>query len=247
MPDHSKPMRLAFRAAYGLSSRIVGVTNQVARYQVEQDGAPAHKTSFMHTCANPSFFPSERNEPKRRTTSGRLRLLHVGRLQPVKNHDGLLRAIALMRTRGEVELDLVGAGPLEDHVRTQILELGLHDRVRMIGFCSDPKELYASSHIFVLPSHSEGCSIALIEAMASGLHCVGSTAPGIVEVLGDHATRWTAPASQPAALAKLLDIAAQLDDDQRVGLGRALQERAYVHFSPKAYMRRLRDLYGAKR
>ena len=64
----------------------------------------------------------------------RLRLLHVGRLEPVKAHEVLIGALAELRDKGvDFECRLVGDGPLRFEIQTLINESGLENRVFLLG------------------------------------------------------------------------------------------------------------------
>ena len=106
--------------------------------------------------------------------SGRRRLLFLGRIHPKKGFDVLLPAMASI---GDVldDWDLVIAGPdeggYEAEVRSLIRTLGLEDRVELIGAVRGTEKLAVlrSADAFILPSHSEGFPVTVLEAMGSRL------------------------------------------------------------------------------
>lgn len=244
-PTHKWLARQAFRRLYRRADRIVCVSRAISRYVIGTDGAPEDRVRVIHNCAHPRFFPEPRTPPLRRAPGEPFRLLAVGRLHPVKNHATLIDAMALLRARrDDVELDLVGEGPLSDALRSQVAEAGLERCVHILGYRDDIQALLARADAFVLPSLSEGCSISLIEAMASATPCVGSTVDGIHEVLGEElAAPWTFPHDDAEAMADVLEAIVRLDDPARRALALATQARAYEEFSPSAYMDRLDRLY----
>lgn len=245
-PTHTWAARLAFRALYRRADRIVCVSKAISRYVIQTDRAPAERVRVVYNCAHPRFFPEERVPPRSRPRGEPFRLLAVGRLHPVKNHLTLLEAMARVRHRhADVRLDLVGEGPLSSTLRDRVASLGLGGTVRLLGYRDDIPALLARADGYVLPSMSEGCSISLIEAMATGTPCVGSAVDGIREVLGDDvADRWTFSWNDPAGAARTLEALVELDDEARRGLGLTVQQRAYDVFSPSAYMDRLDALYA---
>jgi glycosyltransferase involved in cell wall biosynthesis len=92
----------------------------------------------------------------------------------------------LMDEKIDVRLDLVGTGDARSDNEAQVDRLGLADRVRFMGYVPREKiaEHYVATHVFVLPSYNEGMSVALLEAMASGLAVVATRAaitPELVE------------------------------------------------------------------
>ena len=103
----------------------------------------------------------------------KLRICFVGRLTSGKNVQYLVRALALMANNPRWICRIVGDGDQRDQLREIIDGFGLSERVLLTGWCSDMKEVYDWADIFVLPSKLEGLSIAVLEAMASGLACIG--------------------------------------------------------------------------
>jgi glycosyltransferase involved in cell wall biosynthesis len=106
---------------------------------------------------------------------GPVRLLCVGRLIEHKGQRDLIRAVGRLRDAGvAVTLDLVGSGDARAAYEAEVAALRLGDRVRFLGYV--PREAiarcYAAAHAFVLPSASEGMSVATLEAMAAGLPVV---------------------------------------------------------------------------
>lgn len=111
-----------------------------------------------------------------------INILCVGRLIERKGQHHLIQAFAQLRASCPIptHLTLVGAGDAEQTLRHLVTTLGLTQHVTFTG--AVPQEqmpvLYHRSHIFVLPSQNEGISIALLEALASGLPVV-VTKPGV--------------------------------------------------------------------
>ena len=100
-------------------------------------------------------------------------LITVSQLIPRKRLDDFVRAVARLReTRPRVRAAIVGRGPVEADLRALSERLGLADAIDFLGFRADVEELYARSRVFVLTSRLEGLSIAIAEAMASGLPVV---------------------------------------------------------------------------
>lgn len=242
MPSHGALARLAFSWLYRRASTVVGVTQAVCDYVRDMDRAPAERVRLVYNCANPKYFPEARRQP---TPDVPRRLLAVGRLVEVKNHERLIEAFhGVVRTLPDARLSIAGEGPLRPQLERRIRELGLQDHVELLGFQGDVRELLATSRGFVLPSISEGCSISLIEAMATGVVVAGSRVPGIVEVMGDSLAReWTAPVHDVEAWTELLVRLLTLSAAECREIASRAQSRAYDLFSPSAYVARVEGLY----
>jgi glycosyltransferase involved in cell wall biosynthesis len=93
----------------------------------------------------------------------------IGSFYPVKGHTYLLQAIPDIVARvGNVTFLLAGRGELESSLKREATELGVDQYVRFLGFRNDVPRLLALMDLFVLPSLSEGLSIAILEAMSTG-------------------------------------------------------------------------------
>lgn len=124
--------------------------------------------------------------PTTRIENEAVRLICCGRLIERKGQQHLIPAVAELKKRGlAVELMIVGTGDNEPALRRQVKELRLEDTVRFTGSVEWEKmpQLYQASDIFVLPSYNEGMSIALLEAMATGLPVVVTNTGGARELV----------------------------------------------------------------
>ena len=108
-------------------------------------------------------------------------LLSVGELNNNKNHETVIRAIADMA----VYYIIAGKGDLQQHLQNIIDTLGVHNRVKLLGYRYDVEELYKAADIFAFPSFREGLPVALMEAMAAGVPTVASRIRGNVDLIQD--------------------------------------------------------------
>jgi rhamnosyl/mannosyltransferase len=158
-------------------------------------------------------------------------ILFVGRFVYYKGIDVLIDAM----TRCPGTLLLVGDGPLEGELRTQVATLGLQDRVRFIGRVSDEDlpAYYHASDVFVLPSVAvtEAYGLVQIEAMAAGIPVVSTNLPtGVPWVNQDGVTGLVVPPRDAGALAAALGRLLG-DEGLRRSLGASGRRRAEALFS----------------
>lgn len=102
-------------------------------------------------------------------------LLSVGELSKRKNHEVLIKAIADIPN---VHLMIAGTGALEEHLKLIVKCEGVVERVHFLGFRKDIRDIYPLADIYCHPAHQEGLSVAIMEAMASGLPIVCSDIRG---------------------------------------------------------------------
>jgi glycosyltransferase involved in cell wall biosynthesis len=123
----------------------------------------------------PNFVDEAALEPYRRRTAnkGPLRFVYLASLSRRKQPLVLLQAAAALRERGvDVEIDVVGGGPLLQQVSQEVERLQLQNLVRIHDHVAVPQPLVARADALVLPSLSEGMPRAALEALYLGVPCV---------------------------------------------------------------------------
>ena len=145
--------------------------------------------------------PRPRGEP--------LTVLCAARLIERKGQQHLLAAAARLRAQGiRLRVLLAGTGDAEPLLRQQAQASGLDDQVQFLGFVERQAmpAVYAQADIFCLPSFNEGMSMALLEAMASGLPVVVTETGGLEELLDSNGL--VAPWADVGRLAEALAVLA---------------------------------------
>lgn len=113
---------------------------------------------------------------------------HIGRLSNEKNHGFLLDAFAeIKKAQSDAVLLLVGEGDMQAEIEKRIIELGLADSVKMLGARRDVPALLSAMDLFLFPSLVEGFGIVALEAQASGLPIITSTAVPEGARISEHA------------------------------------------------------------
>jgi glycosyltransferase involved in cell wall biosynthesis len=167
----------------------------------------------------------------------------VTSLKPIKDPLTLVRAFAQRPARRpEDRLVLVGEGPLGPALRAEARRLGVGEQLVLAGCHGEPARLLPAFDLFALPSLTEGCSNALIEAMAAGLPVVTTAVGGNREAVVDGRTGLLVPVGDTqamgAALTRLLD-----DPRRAAALGQAGRARAAEHFSLDLMVKAHVELY----
>lgn len=148
-----------------------------------------------------------------------LGFLFVGTLVPIKNLAVLLRAYARVRDRTAASLTIAGDGPLRAELQSLATELGIADRVHLLG-AQDRAEvagLMRRSSALVLPSRSEGWPLVVGESLACGTPVVASRVGGIPEMFDSQdAGILVTPGDEDALAGALLEIDGRKHDPQRV-------------------------------
>lgn len=215
--------RMALRVAVACSGRTVAVSNSLAAQMSRDLWIPRSRimtiaNGVRHAAPGPTTLRDELGlEPADRL------LVAVGNLYPVKGHRYLIEAMGLLTARHpSLHLAISGRGDREHALVAQAHDLGLADRVHLLGLRSDVAAVLAAADIFVHPSTSEGLPLALLEAMFAARPIVASDIGEIGTALGRGDAGVLVEAGNPPALAAALDRL--LTDPQLAG---ALAERAY--------------------
>jgi glycosyltransferase involved in cell wall biosynthesis len=158
------------------------------------------------------------SEPPERDWTGTIDLLTVGRIDPEKNPLLLVEVIAaLERARpGRYRLRWVGVGPMADDVRSRAVQLGVGDRIELVGYVPYGPRLLASyrdAHAFVHVSLTEGVPQVLTEALASGTPVVATDVGGVGASLEHGRAGLLVP---PADAAALTEAVLRLSDDHEL-------------------------------
>jgi glycosyltransferase involved in cell wall biosynthesis len=139
-------------------------------------------------------------------------------------------------------LMIAGDGSQTEKLKTLAGELGIQDSVKFIGLRYDMPEIYRLMDVFLLTSFTEGISVTLIEAMASGVPGVVTDVGGNPEVVVDGVSGYLVPLDADALLAEL--VVGLLSDPVLAGrISSNARKRAVEQFSFDTMMSAYRTLY----
>lgn len=236
-------VRRRLRSAVAATSRTICIARD------ERDDLAAALPASLHdrlvVVPNGVPVPAATTPERRAQARGALALaedevgvLFVGQLEERKDPLGAIRAVEAARRQGaELVLLIAGSGPLEQEVAA-----AAGPAVRPLGYREDLSDVYAAADLFLLPSHREGMSFALLEAMAHGLAPVVADGTGNAETVGEAGIVF--PAGDHNAMAtRLAEMAA--DPQARTQLGAAAKERIRTELSLERFLAGTREQYEA--
>lgn len=113
-----------------------------------------------------------------------INLFSVGELNKNKNHSIIIKALNKINNKN-IHYYICGKGELLDELKDLIALLNLENNVHLLGYRKDVKDIYKKMNVFVFPSKREGLSVALMEAMASGLPIICSNIRGNRDLILD--------------------------------------------------------------
>jgi glycosyltransferase involved in cell wall biosynthesis len=191
----------------------------------------------------PADFPLRDGNPSRRSELGippdAVVIGLVGHLRAEKNP---VRAVQAMR-EVPAHLLILGDGPERASVERRARELGVAERVHLVGHRQAPQDDYRAMDAFVLSSDTEQMPVALLEAMAAGLPVAATDVGDVRRILPSEGAELVVPAvDPPLALAQaLLRLAA--DPGLRARLGQANRARVAREFSFERMVAAYREVY----
>lgn len=205
-------------------------------------GVPAH---HITVAPNPVVLPDTVPE---RPTPERVQWLYLGMITARKGVFELLQAAAQLpvSVRSRVRLVFAGNGEVQ-RLRDQAAQLGLNDVVEIHDWVNEQQRdrLLADSHGFILPSHTEGLPMALLEAMAWGLPVICTPVGSIPEHVSDGVNGLLVSPGDVPALTGALATLTQ-DDERRLGMGR-LARASVEPLCARSYGERFMALYRTLR
>ena len=108
----------------------------------------------------------------------------IGRFAPEKNVMSLLKAFSkVLQNNKKIKLLLIGSGPLEPELKKFVYENRIENYVLFCGIRQDINKVLSGLDIFILPSYTEGMSISLLEAMATGCNIICSNIESNAELV----------------------------------------------------------------
>jgi glycosyltransferase involved in cell wall biosynthesis len=229
------------------SDIVVAVSASLRRHLVERTRLPASKVTMLSNGIDTRRFAPGRPSGTMRTRFGIAADVPVvgcvARLDRIKNHIVLLASLKLVSASfPQARLVLVGEGPLHEELEAQAADMGLSNSVIFAGACADPALLYRDLDAFALASLSEGTSISVLEAMASGVPVVATAVGGTPDLLADGACGLLVPSGDSAAMAAA--ITRLLGDSKLRGqLAAAARERVVSGFSRSSMVIAYEELY----
>jgi sugar transferase (PEP-CTERM/EpsH1 system associated) len=191
---NSPRQRMLIRCAARLCDAFVCVSED-CRMLAEQQGVPRNRLRTFWNGIDTQRFSFQ-------TPSSDGPAVIVGRLCPEKDMGTLLHAMKhLVASAPGFRLRIAGDGPCRAELERLTDELGLRGQVTFLGMVRDVPALLRQASMYVLSSISEGVSLTLLEAMATGLPVVATRVGGTPEVITDGETGLLVPAQDPRALA----------------------------------------------
>jgi glycosyltransferase involved in cell wall biosynthesis len=251
--DTASPGRLRRwlnRWAARKAAAIISVSKEAAERMARDWGIPASKLVALPNGVDVNRFRPAGDSDER----GRIRqelgmppaakvAVCVANLMPIKSIDLLLDAWRqLPGDQRQARLLIVGDGPMREELQRLAERLQCADSVTFLGHREDVPALLRSADLFVVSSRYEACSIAILEAMATGLAVVATDVGGNRELVETGKTGWLVPPDRADLLASAVSAAFK-DDHLRQRCGQNARTIATERHSLDECARRYATLF----
>jgi glycosyltransferase involved in cell wall biosynthesis len=238
-PFRAGAFRFVERALARRASKVIAITEALARFQVERVGLPAGKVEVILYGQDKLPAPWGSNPPADVQADARV-LLAVCRLEPQKGLDVAVRALPKIRARHpKAELVVLGEGAQRAELERLASELQVP--VHLLGRVPDVAAWLSRADLLVHPARWEGFGLALLEAMLAAKPIVATNVSSIPEIVADGETGLLVAPDDPSALAAA--VISLLDDPG--SYGEQGRRRAESEFSVARMTERTVAVYEA--
>lgn len=171
------------------------------------------------------------------------KLLSVGRLVTLKNHEALIEICKILKSKGfKFQLKIAGEGPLKSALESKIQSDGLQNEIQLLGNVENIKALYEESDIYLHSSYEEAFGLVVLEAMAHGLpSIVNEKAKGLDDIITDSSMGLKTSMADLNEVAQLIISLAENKKTYEDMSVAALQQSR--NFSIESYWKQLEKLY----
>lgn len=242
-PKMSDLGRFFVRVALHRAEYVIVLSRHMRELALKERVVSADRCAIVY---NGIADPVHGNLPIAEDRGGAVQIIFLGLISEAKGVPTLLEAVESLGDRfGEFSLTVYGAGDVLTFER-ELTSRGLNKVVTYGGWIVGEEKIsvLSSADIFVLPSRSEGFSVAVLEAMAHGLPIISTSIPGVVDAVRDGVEAMLVAPDDAAALAaairKLLG-----NPDVRTRLGVAARRRYLDYFTLEKMAAELCRIYAS--
>lgn len=228
---------------------VIAISRAVRDWLVIERGIASTKVQVIHYGIESERFEAPGANPRCEWgLENRPIIGAIGRLDPVKGHDVLVRAMVDVVQRVPGAVLVIGGydpGGNGKRIRALACQLGIENSVRLLGFQSDVPSFLRALDVFAFPSRSEGFGQAVVEAMAAGCPVVATRMAPLTEIIVERETGLFAEIDDHVGFAGAI---CELLGDRELArsMGRKGQERVRAAFTAERMARETLALYESR-
>lgn len=239
-PKHHLAWRIIFRFIYSLATKVIVISEAVKSMLIEMGELGYGKAKVIY---NPAQMPSEVQLLKEKKTY--LTFVMVCRLTPIKNIPAAIKAFASLdfSYQNRYKLMIVGDGEERPILENMVKEMGFEKNVMFCGYQANVPDFLNQSDVFLIPSFSEGSSVALTEAMFHELPSIVTSVGGASEIIGSSDSAVLVDPNSIPEISNAIEYFLSLPESELALMGARAKQYAGIHFSPQKYAKDLLTLY----
>lgn len=219
----TKFQKLVDRILARLTYRIVGVSEYVIDFTAKDEGIPKEKFTLIHNGV-PVYrlqeqikaYDAHSTKLELGFTESDKLIINIGQLIYQKNQALLIDSFKIFsQDHPEYRLLILGEGKLRTDLEKQIAELGLEEKVQLLGIQKEVPKFHQASEFFVLSSRFEGFPLVVVEALACGLPIISTPVAGSAQYLVDGENGFLANETKEDIAKKMSLLAAQSEAERQ--------------------------------
>lgn len=242
----SSALKKMYNRVMARADRIIAISPTIARHIVDSYGVAQKKICLVNRGIDVKAFDPAAVTHERRAAILRSwdvvvdapLVLLPARLSPIKNHDLLIDAMAVLKEQGgEMPLlcfvgDDQGRTAYSKRLRARIDQMNLEKHIRLVGPCSDMPAALSMAALVVMPSKvPEGFGRVPVEAMAMGVPVIASNLGATRDTVADGVTGWLLPPDDVGAWAAQIAQVLAMRQAQRESMAKAARARVATQFA----------------
>lgn len=220
-----------------LGDRLIAISSEVKNVYQQRMNIPQEKIRLVcHGVDNEYFRPpslEERIEARKAFNldpKSKVVCL-IGRLDPIKGHEVLFKAISLLKSKGVNVIAICAGtgGKWKDSIQKSVADFNISESVNFPGFV-DPRKVLWASDVLTLPSKREGFGWVIPEAMLCGVVPVRTPSAGAIDQIEDSINGFIVPFDDPDTLALRLQMLLE-NNELKMQMSAAALKSAQLKFT----------------
>lgn len=230
------------------SKKIISVSQDSAQLTHKIERVPLNKIKIIYNGVDTDYFKKEAVKEslyhELGIPRGSIVVGSISRFSTDKDYETLIKAFKeVLDTRPDTVLLLVGDGETKEQIMQLTADLQLQDKIIFSGFRPDILELLNFIDVFVLSTHTEGISIALLEAMSTEVPVVATNVGGNGEIV-QHTKNGLLVAENDVADLKNAILTFLNDEEEKIRLSKEARKVVLQKFSLKNTVAQYEKLYS---
>ncbi len=249
------PLNFLHRFVLPKNSTVIAVAEGVRHRLLQQKIIAPEQIKLVYNGVNTRHFADAKNEVGKENLRRQLNLkpdcLLVGIVGEIAAHKGqtdfVRAASSVVKQFPEAEFLIVGQDnsankKQQKSLESLIEELGLQNKIHLLGWTDDAAPIFAALDVFVSASHTEPFGLVIVEAMAAGCAVVATATDGAKEIIKDGDTGKLVPIANPTELSQMI-IEILSDENLRQTLGEKAQLSVKEKFSIERMVAETKNIY----